>query len=274
MVDIFFIIYSLIIYITYPLGIFSVILAQYKIPTLIQYGKTLTTFKQKNTNPIMNILFNLQVNRKWFIHFYIISSVLSGLNSFFEYKYSDSNNLQITINNLYFIHSMRRLIETNFQNKKSIKTSYMNISHYLVGLWLYINFNYLQFYTKILPLIRNKNIIEKSVNPLLIILFLFLQYLQTIHHNHLRSLVKYSIPYKHLFKYVYSPHYFVEILIYLNLMIIDNFSIITILPFVWTLINLSVSAKNTENWYIQKFGIKKKDNINSNNKKSIIPFLI
>ena len=143
----------------------------------------------------MNMLFNLQVNRKWFIHFYIISSVLSGLNSFLEYKYSDTNNFQITINNLYLIHSMRRLIETNFQNKKNIKNSYMNISHYLVGLWLYINFNYLQFYTKILPLMRNENIIEKSLNPLLIILFLFLQYLQTIHHNHLRSLVKYSIPY-------------------------------------------------------------------------------
>lgn len=277
MTDIFYFLYFVILYITYPLGLFFVVLAERRIPTLIQYGKTLSTFNKEvrnSNNMFINFLSGLQVKRSWFIHFYILSSCLSGLNSYLEYKLRSGPRFDITISNLFFIHSVRRLIETYLQNKKNKKRTYMNISHYLVGLWLYINVNYLQFYQKVLPLMSktktNTKTNTSSINYFFVGVFLVLQYLQTIHHAHLRSLVKYTIPYKYLFKTVYSAHYFIEILIYLNLVILDGFSTITIFPFIWTVINLTVSAQNTQKWYLKKFKIKDSENF----KKSIIPNVI
>lgn len=275
--DIFSFLYFVILYITYPLGIFFVALAELRIPTLIQYGKTLSTFKKEGLNSNsrwIKFLFGLQVKRSLFIHFYILSSFFSGLNSYLEYKYRSESEVRITISNLFLIHSVRRLIETYLQNKKNKKTTYMNISHYLVGIWLYANVNYLQFYQKVLPLMTKPKTRTKtatsSTEYLLVGLFLVLQYLQTLHHAHLRALVKYTVPYKYLFKKVFSAHYFIEILIYLNLVILDDFSIITVFPFVWTVINLTVSAQNTQKWYLRRFKIKNSEN----SKKSIIPYAI
>lgn len=247
------IIYYLIIYVSYPIGLFSVTTALLVAPDLLQYGKTLSNYKI--TSSYLNLfstIYKLQVKRSWFIHFYYLSTILSISNVMYDYVYYKN----ISINSLFFMHSFRRLIETYSQNKNSKSTSYMNISHYLVGIWFYFNFNFLQFYKQ---QISHKDSIKVSH----FIIFISLNVLQCVHHLHLQSLRKYTIPHKYMFKRSYCAHYFIEILIYLSLMWFDNFSLETVLPFIWTFFNLSVSAHNTKNWYIKKFNIKPKDQLHS-----------
>lgn len=247
------ILYYLIVYVSYPIGLLSVTIALLVAPDLLQYGKTL--YNHKKTSSYINIfssIYKLQVKRSWFIHFYYLSTVLSLFNVIYDYVYHNN----ISINSLYLIHSFRRLVETNLQNRKFKNDSYMNISHYLVGIWFYFNFNFLQFYKQeVNP--------KKSIKVFQFIVFIFLNGLQCVHHLHLQSLRKYTIPHRYLFKRSYCAHYFIEILIYLSLMWFDNFSLETVLPFIWTFFNLSVSAHNTKNWYIKKFNIKPEDQLHS-----------
>lgn len=265
-------VYALDLYFTFPLGVFCVVLAELRVPALIEYGKTLSKEQRSSNGKVVKFLHRIQVKRTWFIHFYVFSFILSGINSALELKYGMISAGLPSINNLYFVHSARRLAETYVQNSSSKSVSYMNVSHYLVGLWLYISFNYLQFHNKILPAMMSSAPLSKqhnnnSTSPVLVISFIILQYLQGIHHKHLRELKKYTIPYKYLFSKVYCAHYFIEVLIYLNLMMLDKFSVITVFPFLWTLINLSVSARSSQKWYINKFSVK------NNRKKSIIPYI-
>ena len=181
-----------------------------------------------------------------------MSSILSLFNTTYEYKKYGT----ISISFLYTIHSVRRLIETYKQNLKLDNSSYMNISHYLVGIWFYFNVNFLQFY-------KQMYVPNQPINIYQLCIFLALNALQCVHHLHLQTLIKYTIPYKFLFKRSYCAHYFIEILIYLSLMWFNNFSMETVLPFIWTFANLSVSAHNTKKWYISKFNIKTKDQIHS-----------
>lgn len=245
--------YYLIVYVSYPVGLLSVATALLISPDLLQYGKTLSNYKTSSSYAnIFSLIYKLQVKRSWFIHFYYLSSILSLFNTIYEYR----NYGIVSISFLYLIHSIRRMIETYKQNLKMDNNSYMNISHYLVGIWFYFNFNFLQFYKQI----SDPN---KSINFYQLFTFLALNALQCVHHLHLQSLKKYTIPNNFLFKRSYCAHYFIEILIYLSLMWFNDFSMETTLPFIWTFTNLSVSAHNTKKWYISKFNIKPKDQIHS-----------
>jgi hypothetical protein len=85
--------------------------------------------------------------------------------------------------------------------------------------------------------------------------------------------LKYHIPFGNLFEYLSSPHYVCEILIYISLYLIyyslsftrvsrSSPSSLSSLSLLWsgmiltTMINLIISAIETNNWYIDKFQMK------------------
>lgn len=104
-------------------------------------------------------------------------------------------------------------------------------------------------------------------------LFFFAWVSQYRCHKHLASLKKYSLPEQGMFRYLISPHYTCECLIYLSLAIIAapegylcNRTLLSALFFVAA--NLGVTARGTKSWYIDKFGSDKVAP-----KKVMIPFV-
>lgn len=78
-------------------------------------------------------------------------------------------------------------------------------------------------------------------------------------HRYLASLKKYSVPKHPAFGRLISPHYFAECLIYVSLAIVTapvgnvfNWTLLSVLCFV--VVNLSITAGTTREWYIAKFG--------------------
>lgn len=64
----------------------------------------------------------------------------------------------------------------------------------------------------------------------------------------------YRIPRGGAFELVSCPHYLAEILIYTGIaFILGKFSIISWLPLLWVMANLSLAAGLTHEWYLQKF---------------------
>lgn len=90
-------------------------------------------------------------------------------------------------------------------------------------------------------------------------LFLVGSITQNSCHIYLASLKKYSLPQERLFRFIISPHYTSECLIYLGLAIIGapqgqllNKTIATTLFF--EVMNLGITAEHTRVWYSNKFG--------------------
>lgn len=67
----------------------------------------------------------------------------------------------------------------------------------------------------------------------------------------------YQIPRGDWFEWIVVPHYFADILVYLSLCILHGFrNWILICGLFWTVINLSITASGTEEWYKAKFGLR------------------
>jgi 3-oxo-5-alpha-steroid 4-dehydrogenase 3 len=78
-------------------------------------------------------------------------------------------------------------------------------------------------------------------------------------HHYLSSLKKYTVPSHPVFLWVVCPHYTAECVIYLSLALlaapegeIINKTVLSALLFVMG--NLGITAANSKQWYIQKFG--------------------
>lgn len=238
--------------VTLIVGLLSVLIAKIYLPKFLEYGKTYKGIENKSNNQtIINILANITVPKSYFAHFYIISTFLATINLI--------NYPAYHITWLLLIHSVRRLYETLYVSKFTIK-SRMNISHYLVGLWFYISLNFLTFY----QLHYYYNIFKNNINFLTILIFTLSSINQYRNHLYLSTLVKYTLPKKGLFKYIISPHYLNEILIYLSLALSSN---IYFMPLIWVTINLSISSIETKNYYTKKF---KDENVPTSN---LVPHL-
>lgn len=92
-------------------------------------------------------------------------------------------------------------------------------------------------------------------------------------HKYLAGLKKYSLPEEGMFRYLISPHYTCECLIYLSLAVaaapeghVCNRTMLSALAFV--AVNLGVTARGTKSWYGEKFGSDKVAH-----KKIMIPFV-
>ena len=78
----------------------------------------------------------------------------------------------------------------------------------------------------------------------------------------------YGLPRGDWFEYVTCPHYFAEILIYLSFVIIMKFNYGVLLLFFWVVLNLSLNAKKSHQWYFNKF-----KEVYPKSRKIMIPFL-
>ncbi|KAG2180016.1 hypothetical protein INT43_003803 [Umbelopsis isabellina] len=69
----------------------------------------------------------------------------------------------------------------------------------------------------------------------------------------------YQIPRGDWFESVVCPHYLADILIYVSMCILNKWQNLTLLAgLFWTIINLTVTASETEEWYKKSFGSKYK----------------
>ncbi|KAI0188687.1 hypothetical protein F4808DRAFT_56831 [Astrocystis sublimbata] len=97
-----------------------------------------------------------------------------------------------------------------------------------------------------------KSIIASSV-------FLAAWFMQYRCHRYLAGLKKYSLPDEGMFRYLVSPHYTCECLIYLSMAVLAApegllYNRTLILACLFISVNLGVTANGTKLWYSEKFG--------------------
>jgi len=129
----------------------------------------------------------------------------------------------------YFFVSLGALIG---EEKKTSFFEMSQIIPFIIGLILFFIGSYQQFVAhKILGNLRSKNDVEGED--------------------------RYKIPVGGYFRFVSSPHYLAEILIYLSFVIITRAeNIAIILNFLFVVVNLTDSATRTHKFYLEKFGNK------------------
>ncbi|KAJ2499804.1 hypothetical protein GGH96_003237 [Coemansia sp. RSA 1972] len=80
----------------------------------------------------------------------------------------------------------------------------------------------------------------------------------------------YALPSGDLFEYVSSPHYLCEILVYVSLWMATGFQAPTLLCVViWTAVNLSITAHESQVWYRKTFG-----DLFPQNRRMLLPFIV
>lgn len=245
---------------------------------LLTFGKT----KTKN--------YFLDVPKSWFLHFYILACCWSTwlFARWFIFRnlsqaekdivyyarmslyknnnldiYSSTDNYSIPIGGLLLlIHFYQRCFESACISRSNGK---MSILAYILGLVFY-------FMVPIQYILSEENFtVDVSVS-----IFAFSALISTyFQHISIRSMAelrgspispKYSCPKSTgVFKYIMSPQYLFEIMFYLFLIpVVGNHMFF---PFLFTLINQSVSAKLTLIFYQDKFPEELK------NRKALIPFI-
>ncbi|KAL9654609.1 hypothetical protein ABK040_006671 [Willaertia magna] len=205
-------------------------------------------------------------------HWRIIYTVGFILISFYLlFNYPSLEILKIIIIVLYQLQLLRRIIEVCW--KQPWVTPYRKVGFLLFGSGVSY---YLFSSISLILSVRNSTI---EIIPFLIgfILFTYSWYHQYNCHVILYQLAKeknnynkgYQIPNGDLFQYVYCPHYFTEILIYLSLNIILQFQQVSLLLcLLFTMLNLIYHSLETREWYKLKFSQL------PTNRKAIIPFIL
>ncbi|CEP60066.1 putative polyprenol reductase LALA0_S01e02256g [Lachancea lanzarotensis] len=239
-------------YITFLIGMLSLLLASIQAPLLLKYGKTLPENASRGQDKNLWVLFqHFTVPKSWFSHFYVYSGFLSCVNmTLLHFK---------TLSLLMALHSMRRLYETIYVNK-SKPSARIHVSHYLVGFWFYSAVNY-AIYTS-----RPDTWSPPLIRSFAMLLFAIASWDQYKSHLHLSQLRKYTLPTKGLFRLVASAHYLDEILLYSALALYSR-STKLLVCLLWVISNLSVSAIETRQWYLRKFP-------QSTPKFAIIPYIL
>lgn len=220
------------------LAIFVYIL-KFFIPTwdeFTKYGKL--DKNSKNKRFLFDMLY-LNSKTSWIL-FYSFS-VLNFIVILFLFEKSE-----IKIANLcLFFHSLRRLVESLYVTRFSErKIHIVNIS---AGLIFY-------FLTPMTMITSNNGINNDNAIFIYCIVFM-LNILQFMCHLELSKLKKYTIPRSPLFYFTVTPHYIIEILLYLIYFVI-SFSFGTLLMFLFVFINLTHQIFLTYKWYYENFGEK------------------
>lgn len=144
---------------------------------------------------------------------------------------------------LLMVHSARRFIEcvtiTNFSERR------MHIINFGAGMFFY-------FITPVTLLYSAIGQSGRAMTSSVVVIALFLNVLQFLVHKELASLKKYSIPTGPLFTYLTSPHYTLEVGLYLCYFALAP-NILTFLMFVFVFLNLAHQATMTYRWYVTKF---------------------
>ena len=225
--------------------------------TLLGYGKT--SAKSRNQPSWVPewtwSILTKQVPRSWFLHFYILGTLLNGvLLILLNNNVSNTRTFPVSrklLGILFEIHLVRRMLEERFMMRPSPK-SMMKIPHYLLGLAFYI------------PTTVAINTAQATTHIHLGIgVFLIGNCLQLYHHwvlAHLRQHTEktpvYAIPRGGLFRFICSPHYLCEWIIYFSFALMSNFDTPLVLALIWTIVCISISADQTFSWYFRTFSPK------------------
>lgn len=223
----------------------------------------------------------------WFGHFYIVSILASA---FWLIQFLSNGDLLLEICRAQTAHApsmqmtqiilvwalllcqgLRRCWECYAVLRPS--ASQMWFGHYILGVAFYLMTSLAVWIegasTISSHVYGNSSLVEvMSISPpssgtlIGLPLFLLASGIQHDCHAYLAALPKYSLPEHPIFNVLVCPHYTSECMIYLALAIIAappgnffNGSLLCTLTFV--LVNLSVTARNTRQWYLKKFPLQK-----------------
>lgn len=180
----------------------------------------------------------------------------------------------------FLLHTMKRLYECLFISVFGSR-SRMNIAGYLIGMSFYIAAPF-----TIYEILIHSNINKSKMNiqTICFLVGLFLFVYGSIHQSRCHKILarlrndiskhdSHLLPNGDWFKYVSSPHYLAEIVIYVGIAIMvsshtGKLHLSLYLMIAFTIINLSITANGTHQWYLDNF----KDKV-PKERRRIIPFL-
>ena len=241
--------------------------------SVLAYGKLNLKNKDRPTTAWAHFLSSLQVPKHYFGHFYSVG-LLTAILSFVQLSLdqpgwtrllsSDQAHLsrrQCLVGlTMMTCHLIRRVYESYWIERPSPGAT-MHLSHYLVGLGFYG--------AMVLGTWLEGRWIDRwdpNADPfrltdgLAVALFLYASVHQHRCHVILARLRQsqdevYRIPRGDWFESIVAPHYFADILVYLSLCIVYRFqNAVMCCGLVWTIVNLSIVANETEGWYKIYFG--------------------
>lgn len=195
---------------------------------LFSHGKAATTNTPTNNNWITK----LTVPKHFFWHFYAFG-LLCSTAVFVQIRSIAAL--------LLAVQCLRRILEC-FWVMPGAKGSRMHLIHYLIGLSYYpallLSFHFQEEYRSVL---------------LWIIIFMIASVFQFYCHWILgsarRNVTEVHRPLDNkIFKFIHTPHYFAEFLIYFAIAGVFRFHPLSVLNLIWILAILGVSAKNSSDW--------------------------
>ncbi|KAI8381011.1 3-oxo-5-alpha-steroid 4-dehydrogenase-domain-containing protein [Radiomyces spectabilis] len=256
--------------------------------SVLAHGK-LQSVADRPTSSLSRVVASWTVPKSWFTHFYIVGLAFAlicsaeltaatlrrkyGLLLTFLRHWDNpywGDTLSLTESylgtTLMTIHLARRVYESFYIEKLS-PTARMHVSHYLVGIGFYgamvfgtwlegaVSFG---VWPESSPALRSFHYIYALIS---VTLFIYASLHQYRCHAILASLrtkktnTTYSIPRGDWFERIVTPHYFCDILIYASLCILYRFrNRVLLCGLIWTTLNLSVTASETQRWYCRTFG--------------------
>ncbi|ORZ01121.1 3-oxo-5-alpha-steroid 4-dehydrogenase-domain-containing protein [Syncephalastrum racemosum] len=249
--------------------------------TVLAYGRLNHTADRPQSN-LQTRLQRLTVPKAWFSHFYFVGlafaaycviemvflphgPLMYALRRWDTPEGSDRVDKTTVVISVCMIicHLARRAYESMYVEQASAQAR-MHVSHYLVGLG---------FYGAMVLAAWIEGAVSLGVWPSTprapptqmawrvagVLLFIYASVHQYRCHAILANLKKkqkgYVIPRGDWFEYVVSPHYLADILVYVALCLVNGGRNLTYLcGLVWTVVNLSVTAGESEAWYRKTFG--------------------
>lgn len=207
------------------------------------------------------------VPKYWFWHFYTVGSIWNAVLLFWAFRQRVVvPHVAIIRLAMMQVHLGRRLAECLWVQKPS-PTATMLVGHYLLGISFYL----VTCLSLALPPGDSQQPLTSTpsltaVTPLSIVVFLWANWQQYKSHQQLASLRSanssiYRLPTGGWFDLLLMPHYSFEILIYSTLLSVSGGGggaasiIISQSPLlwclVWCLVNLSITASQSRQWYEQ-----------------------
>lgn len=221
----------------------------------------------------LDALGNISVPKSWFAHFYFLflALMLFFCCSCWDYAPNDATRLLWV---LLTLQAARRSLESVFVTRWSTE-SRMHISHYAVGILFYVLIPLIVFLgleakrqlpSKQLAVVRLQYVLgvpcenfREFLSGPLVFLYLYFSMDQLGNHLHLSSLKKYTAPTADLFLVVACAHYLDEVILYGIIALLSlnsgntRLSIALGSAWLFVLVNLSISARETQVFYQKKF---------------------
>ncbi|XP_013417166.1 polyprenol reductase [Lingula anatina] len=291
------------LYLVFAVVIFVLGLVQnstIKLPQILQ--DTLLYGKSRGKRNEWTVMRYLEIPKSYFRYFYAVGIVANSAHlalavqayvfgvpppAIYQQVVSAVSAEQVTTDalgtllciSLMLIQDLRRLYECYFISVYSKST--MNLLHFLLGFYLYITFGWTVLSEA--PSLNTAPLQHLHIGLITwyhivgVIMFALASWQHQVAHVTFANLRKtegkvrnyaHRIPRGGLFEYVSSPHYLMEIIIYLafaTVVGLRNISVWSV--FVFVLLNQAVCAILTQKWYLDNYKTYPKS------RKTLIPFI-